>query len=240
MDHYNFISLFGIIVLISLAYIFSTHRKEINWHVVVWGVSFQFLFAWFLFVLPVGVKLFLWINAIVINVLDCASAGSKFLFGPLALSPGVSSAMGERSIGFILAFQVFPTIIFFSSFVSILYFYNIIPTIIKAFSYLFTKLMKVSGAESLCTASNIFVGVESALIIRPFLKDMTASELCTVLTAGMATVSSNVLALYVFSLQKVFMVQGEEEEGKALVRRVVNELAVRAEIPEAGKPYQLF
>ncbi|MCA9400754.1 MAG: nucleoside transporter, partial [Candidatus Omnitrophica bacterium] len=154
--------------------------------------------------LPVGIKIFQWMNALTLTVLDAASAGSRFLFGRLALAPGVSNAGGEGSLGFFLAFQALPTIIFFSALMSILYHLKIMPKIIQLFARLFTKLMKVSGAESLCATSNIFVGIESVLTVKPYLKKMTASELCTILTAGMATVSSNILAVYVFSLQKVF------------------------------------
>lgn len=199
MSIYNFISLLGIIILILCAWILSTNRKEVNWHTVIWGVGLQFLFAWFLFVFPIGIKFFMLLNDGVVALLNSSVAGARFLFGPLADSPGTGS-----SIGFILAFQAFPAIIFFSSLMSILYFYNIMPVIIKAFAKVFTKLMKVSGAESVCSASNIFVGVESALTVKPFLKNMTASELNTILTVGMATVSSNILAIYVFSLQDVF------------------------------------
>ncbi|MDQ7054615.1 MAG: nucleoside transporter C-terminal domain-containing protein [candidate division KSB1 bacterium] len=85
-----------------------------------------------------------------------------------------------------------------------LYYWNIMPRIIRGFAYVFTRFMRISGAESLAAASNIFVGIESALTIRPYLNDMTRSELCTILTAGMATVASNVLAIYVFSLQSQF------------------------------------
>lgn len=204
MGIYNFVSLFGIVVFFFFGWLCSNDRKEINWHIVMWGVGLQFLFAWFLFVFPAGVRIFLMINEIVILLMNTAVAGSKFLFGPLALPPGTVSESGQPSLGFILAFQAFPTIIFFSSVMSVLYYLNIIPRIIKAFSSIFTKLMKVSGAESLCAASNVFVGIESALIVRPYLKSMTASELCTVLTVGMATVSSNVLAIYVFSLKDLF------------------------------------
>ncbi|MCA9405316.1 MAG: nucleoside transporter [Candidatus Omnitrophica bacterium] len=204
MELYNFISLAGLFGFVFIGWLLSTSRKDINWHVVVWGISFQFLFAWFLFVFPVGIKFFMLINTIVNKILASSTAGAEFMFGALALPPGMKGAGGEESIGFIFAFQALPTIIFFSALMSILYFLNIIPRIVKFFSYLFTKLMRVSGAESLCAASNIFVGIESALTIKPFLKNMTKSELCTVLTAGMATVASNVLALYVFSLQDVF------------------------------------
>lgn len=204
MDFYNFLSLFGIVFLTAFACLFSTNRREINWPVVIWGVGLQMLLALFLFVFPAGIKFFFWVNQAVVALMESSLAGAQFVFGRLALPPGVTSPTGESSLGFILAFQAFPSIIFFSALMSILYFYGIIPRVIKGFSYLFTRLMKVSGAESLCVASNIFVGVESVLTVKPFLKEMTKSELCTVLAAGMATVSSNVLAIYVFSLQNVF------------------------------------
>ncbi len=204
MDIYNFISLLGIFLLIAFAYFFSTNRRQISWPVVIWGVGIQMLLALFLFIFPAGTKFFLFINDLVVWFMNCAFAGAQFVFGRLAVPPGTSGAAGETSLGFILAFQAFPTIIFFSALMSVLYFYNIIPRIIKAFAHLFTKLMNVSGAESLYTASSVFVGVESTMTIRPFLKDLTKSELCTVLTAGMATVSSSMLAVYVFSLHDVF------------------------------------
>lgn len=204
MTIYNLISFLGIFVLIGVAWIISENKKIMNWKVIFWGVTLQLIIGLFVFTVPAGTKLFLFLNDAIVKILDSASAGSRFLFGRLALSPGQTSANGETSLGFILAFQAFPTIIFFSSLISILYFLNIMPFIIRKFAYVFTKLMKVSGAESLVTASNIFVGVESALTVRPYLKEMTRSELGTVLTAGMATVASNVLALYVFTLKSYF------------------------------------
>jgi len=203
MEFYNFVSLFGIAFFIALAYVLSTDRRRVNWHVVVWGLSLQMLMAWFLFVFPAGVKFFMIINSAVVKIMDSGLVGARFVFGSLALSPG-TQLDGQQSTGFILAFQALPLIIFFSALMSILYFLNIMQRIIKAFAYLFTKLMRVSGAESFCAASNIFVGVESILTIKPYLKNMTKSELCTVLAAGMATVSSSMLAVYVFSLKELF------------------------------------
>jgi CNT family concentrative nucleoside transporter len=194
----------GIIILLSFSWVVSTNRRAINWRTVSWGVILQLLFACFLFLIPAGTKLFLIINDLVIKILNSATAGSKFVFGRLALAPGEKGPQGETSLGFILAFQAFPTIIFFSSLMSILYYLNILPVIIRFFSKVFSSAMKISGAESLAAASNIFVGIESAFTIRPYLRDMTSSELCTVLTAGMATVASNVLALYVFTLRQQF------------------------------------
>ena len=204
MEIYNLVSLGGIVVLLGFAYLLSSDRKNINYRVVFWGISVQVAFGVFVFLLPQGIKIFLYLNDVVVNIMNSSAAGAKFLFGRLALPPGTQNEYGESSLGFYLAFQALPTIIFFSALMSVLYYYGIMQRIIKAFSYFFTRLMHVSGAESLSAASNIFVGVESSLTIRPYLDRMTKSELCTVLTAGMATVASNVLALYIFTLHDVF------------------------------------
>jgi len=204
MDGYNLVSFCGIFLLIGFGWLFSSDRKRMNWRVVLGGVALQIVFGLFIFLVPAGTKLFLYVNDAVVKVLESASAGSRFLFGRLALPPGAENDAGESSLGFILAFQAFPTIVFFSALMSILYFFKVMPFFIRLFSYVFTGLMKISGAESLCAASNIFVGIESSLTIKPHLNEMTRSELCTVLTAGMATVASNVLALYVFCLKDQF------------------------------------
>jgi len=204
MDIYNLVSFAGIFILMGLAWLFSSNRKNVNYRVILWALVLQFVFAAFIFLVPAGAKVFLYLNEVVVKVLDSASAGAEFLFGRLALPPGTQNEYGEDSLGFFLAFQALPTIIFFSALVSILYYYNIMQRVIKVFSYAFTKLMRISGAESLSAASNIFVGIESSLTVKPYLDKMTRSEICTVLTAGMATVSSNILALYVFSLQNQF------------------------------------
>jgi len=196
----NLISGLGLLALLAAAWAISTNRRNINWHLIAWGLGLQALTALFIFVFPVGTRVFWFANDVVVAVLDSATAGAEFMFGPLATPPGG----GEESLGFILAFQALPTIIFFSALMSILYYTGIMPRVIKLFAWLFTRLMRLSGAESLCAASNIFVGVESALTVKPYLDKMTRSELCTILTAGMATVSSNVLAVYVFSLQQTF------------------------------------
>ena len=204
MDIYNLVSFAGIFVLLGFAWVLSSDKKNMNWKVIVWGIGLQILIALFIFVVPAGSKLFLVANDIVIKVLDSAGAGARFVFGRLALAPGHVSETGEESLGFIIAFQAFPTIIFFSALIAILYYLKIMPLIIRGFAYVFTKLMRISGAESLVAASNIFVGIESTLTVKPYLGRMTRSEICTILTVGMATVASNVLALYVFSLKAQF------------------------------------
>jgi CNT family concentrative nucleoside transporter len=204
MELYNIVSFGGIFVLMGFAWLFSSNHRTINWRVIFWGVSLQLLFALFIFVIPAGSRIFLVINDIVVKILDSATAGTRFLFGRLALPPGTTNEAGETSLGFFLAFQALPTIIFFAALVGVLYYLRIMPLLIRGFAYLFTKLMRISGAESLCASSNIFVGIESALTIRPHLNEMTRSELCTILTAGMSTIASSVLALYVFILKEQF------------------------------------
>jgi len=201
MELYNLVSFLGIFVLAGFAWLCSAKRKVVNWRVVLWGVGLQFLFAFFIFVVPGGKEFFHLVNEFVVAILDSAKEGMRFLFGPLALPPGTTNEAGESSVGYILAFQALPAVIFFAALIGALYYLRVMPLIIRAFSYVFTRLMRISGAESLCASSNIFVGIESALVIRPHLKDMTRSELVTVLSASMGTIASTVLAIYVSFLE---------------------------------------
>lgn len=239
MNIYNLISFAGIFVLLGIAWLFSTNRRNVNYRVILWALVLQFIFAAFVFLVPAGAKVFLYLNEVVVKILGSASAGAEFLFGRLALPPGTENEYGESSLGFFLAFQALPTIIFFSALMSILYFYNIMQRVIKGFSYAFTKLMNISGAESLSAASNIFVGIESALTIKPYLDDMTRSELCTVLTAGMATVSSNILALYVFSLQNQFPTIAGHLISASILSAPAAVVMSKLLVPEDGSPKTL-
>lgn len=200
MDIYNLVSFLGILALAFFAWICSENRRSINWRVVFWGIGLQIFFAFFIFVVPVGSKFFLLVNDAVLGVLDTASEGIKFLFGRLALPLGTTNEYGETSLGNFLAFQGLPTIIFFAALVGALYYLKVMPFIIRAFAFLFTKLMRISGAEALCASSNIFVGAESALVVKPHLAEMTRSELTTILSAAMGTIASTVLAIYVMFL----------------------------------------
>jgi CNT family concentrative nucleoside transporter len=196
MGLYNLVSFAGIAVLLGVAWLMSSNRHKMNWRVIGWGVALQLAFAVFVFRSQTGRDFFVSLNHVVFRVLDSASAGSRFVFGALASN--------DCPLGFIIAFRVFPAIVFFSALMSILYYYRIMPVIIRGFAWVFTRTMKVSGAESLCAASNIFVGIESATTIRPHLTEMTRSELCTVLTAGMATVASSVMLGYSEMLKTQF------------------------------------
>jgi len=204
MALHRLISLFGLFVLMFLAWLVARDRKNTNLRLICTGLLLQSVFALIVFRLPAGVVIFSWLNDVVLRIISFAKEGIYFVFGPLAVGPGETGPRGETSVGFVLAFQVLPSIIFFSSLVSLFYYLNVVPALIRLFARLFAFLMHISGAEALCASSNIFVGVESALTIRPYIQDMTRSELCTVLTAGMGTIASTVLALYVGFLHMEF------------------------------------
>ena len=115
MDIHNLISFGGLFVLLGFAYILSDSKKNINYKVIIWGLVFQLIFGCFIFVVPEGAKLFLFLNDIVVQIMNSSAEGAKFLFGRLALPPGTTGDDGQTSLGFYLAFQALPTIIFFSA-----------------------------------------------------------------------------------------------------------------------------
>jgi len=239
MDIYNLVSFLGIFILAAFAWLCSSNRKVVNWRVVLWGIGLQILFALFIFVIPAGSQFFLFINNIVVKILDSATAGTKFLFGRLALPPGTTNEAGETSLGYFLAFQGLPTIIFFAALMGALYYLKVMPLLIRAFAYVFTKFMRLSGAESLSVSSNIFVGVESALVIQPHLTNMTLSELNTILTAGMATIASTVFALYVFFLQRVLPTIGGHLISASILGAPAAFVMSKLILPETEKPETL-
>ncbi|RJQ51696.1 MAG: nucleoside transporter [Nitrospiraceae bacterium] len=239
MSMYNIVSFAGIFILMAVAWLLSANRKVVNWRVIIWGTALQLILALFIFHVPAGSKIFLFVNDAVVRVLDSATAGVRFLFGRLALPPGAKNEMGEESLGFILAFQALPTIIFFASLMGILYYIGVMPRLIKMFSKAFTRLMKISGAESLSVSSNIFVGVEANMTVLPYLGKMTKSEFCTILAAGMSTTASNVLALYVFILQKNFPTIAGHLVSASVLSAVAAIVMSKLIMPETEKPETL-
>ena len=204
MDVYNLVSFCGLFILMFVGWLFSANRRILNVRCIIWGLAIQLSLALLVFRTPAAAKVFLWLNNVVVEVLKSATAGQKFLFGPLAIAPGQSGSQEQVSIGFILATQALPVIIFFAALMGLLYYCGVMQIVIRGFAWLFTRLMRVSGAESLCAASEIFVGIESSTAVRPYLAKMTRSEFCTILTAGMATVASSTLGMYVLFLKDVF------------------------------------
>jgi CNT family concentrative nucleoside transporter len=233
---YNLISFSGIFFLMAFAWLLSANRKAINWRVIIWGTLLQLILAFFIFIVPAGSGIFLFINDAVVKILESSTAGTRFLFGRLALPPGTINEAGEDSLGFILAFQALPTIIFFASLMAVLYYAGIMPRLIKLFSKVFTRLMRISGAESLSVSSNIFVGVEANMTILPYLGSMTRSEYCTILAAGMSTTASNVLALYVFLLQKQFPAIAGHLVSASIVSAIAAIVISKIIMPETEKP----
>lgn len=235
----NLISAGGILGLLAIGWLLSTNRKRVSLRVVVGGVGMQLLFGAVIFCVPSGRAAFLRVNDFVNAILVPATAGAQFVFGPLGVGPGGKTAAGEPSVGFILAFQTLSMIVFFSALMAMLYYVGVLPFLIRCFAQLFSRLMKISGAESLCAASNIFVGVESATTVRPFLEKMTRSELCVVLTAGMATVSSNIMGLYVLALgQKLPTIAGHLVSASILSAPAAVVMA-KLLLPEEGEPQTL-
>jgi CNT family concentrative nucleoside transporter len=236
---YNLVSFAGIFVLLGVAWLLSSDRKAVDWRPVLWGTALQLLFALFIFVVPAGSKAFLLVNDAVVKVLDSASAGTRFVFGRLALPPGTRGETGEESLGFFLAFQGLPPIIFFSSLMAALYYAGVMPRLIRLFARIFSRTLRISGAESLSVSSNIFVGVEANMTVLPHLPGMTRSEFCTILSAGMATTASNVLALYVFLLQGQFPAIAGHLVSASILSAVSAVVVSKLVFPETGTPETL-
>ncbi len=238
MTIFNFISLLGIPVLICLAWMISADRGNFNWRIVLWGVGLQLAFSAFIFLVPAGTTVFLFINGIVVEIINAAEAGAKFVFGPLALPPGTSE--GEMvSLGFVFAAQALPVVIFFAALLALLYYAGVMQFLIQLFSRVFTRWMKISGAESLCVSSNLFVGVESALTVKPYIERMTKSELCTILAAMMGTIASSVMAVYVLMLQSVFHNIAGHLVSASLLSLPAAVLMAKILLPESEQPETL-
>jgi CNT family concentrative nucleoside transporter len=193
------ISVVGFLTFTGIAWLCSAQRHRIAWRTVAWGLGLQLVIGALIFLVPGSRQLFLWLNAAVLALLQASKEGTRFLLGPLAAEPGEAG-----SIGFILAFQVLPVVIFFSAFTSALYHLRLLQPVVRAFARVFHRTMRISGAEALYGAAQIFVGIESALMVRPYIDRMTRSELLLLLTAGMCNVASSTLGLYVLFLHDVF------------------------------------
>ena len=180
----------GMISLVFLAFLFSSNRKAINWKIVGIGLAFQLLIAIGVLKVDFIKNIFEFVGGLFVQVLEFTRAGSKFLFEGLVVD--------MDTFGFIFAFQVLPTIIFFSALTSVLFYLGIIQKVVKAMAWLLSKALKISGAESLSVAGNIFLGqTEAPLLIKAYLEKMNKSEMLLVMIGGMATVAGAVLAAYI-------------------------------------------
>ncbi len=194
--------LFGLIVLLGIAWLFSNNKKEINWRVVATGVGLQLVFAVLVILTPWGSIVFDFIGKFFVQIISFTNDGASFVFGALADQGKFMQAFPEglqlQGVGFLFAFQVLPTIIFFSSLMTVLYHLGLMQKIVQGMAWVMAKLMKVSGAESISVAANVFIGqTEAPLVVRPYISKMTQSELLTLMVGGMATIAGGVLAAYV-------------------------------------------
>ena len=190
MDQYK--GILGILTLLAIAYAMSNNRNKISFRTIYWGLGLQFIFAVFILKTPIGKPIFSFLDKIITKLISFSDAGSDFLFKSYVADVGVHPSLLN------FAFRLLPTIIFFSSLMAVLYHFGIIQKIVKLIAKLMQKTMHTSGAETLSVSANIFVGqTEAPLMVRPFISQMTKSELMVVMVGGFATVAGGVLAIYV-------------------------------------------
>jgi CNT family concentrative nucleoside transporter len=181
--------LFGLVVLLGIAWLFSNNKGKVDWRLVAIGVSLQIAFAALVLLVPGGKDAFDALGHGFVKILSFVSAGSNFIFGSL---------MDTTKFGFIFAFQVLPTIIFFAALMGVLYHLGVMQVIVRWMAWAITKVMRVSGAETTSVCASVFIGqTEAPLTVRPYISKMTESELLTMMIGGMAHIAGGVLAAYV-------------------------------------------
>ncbi len=226
----NLLSLIGVAGLCFIAWLGSEDRRQVPWRLIFWGVGIQLVLGLLIFRAPVTRELVVWLSGLLNALIDSSEAGSRFLFGPIlvpdltasvgpqgagrwlarALTPDFTPVPGDRlgadnlGLGYILAFRALPQVIFFAAIFNLLYNLGVIQPVVKVFAQFFRAVMNISGAESLAGAANIFVGIESAIAIKPFLERMTRSELCAILSSCFGSIASTVLGLYAGYLRGTF------------------------------------
>jgi CNT family concentrative nucleoside transporter len=214
----------GILAIIGACWVFSTDRKAIKWKIVAWGLGLQLLFALIVLKFDWGQRAMAIAGDKVNQLLSYATIGATFVFGPLADPVGKD--------GFVFAFAILPTIIFMAAFFAVLYHFGVMQIIIKGVAWAMTRLMGVSGAESLDVAASIFMGqTEAPLTIRPLLEKLTLSELMTVMTAGMAHVSGGIMAAYI-----AMGVESKHLLGAVIMTAPGTMLIAKMLIPETATP----
>ena len=224
--------LFGLAVLIGIAWLFSNNRRAVDWRLVLTGLSLQIAFAALVLLVPGGREVFDALGHGFVKILSFVTAGSTFIFGNL---------MNVETYGFIFAFQVLPTIIFFAALMGVLYHLGVMQFIVRIMALAITKVMRVSGAETTSVCASVFIGqTEAPLTVRPYISKMTESELLTMMIGGMAHIAGGVLAAY------VGMLGGGDPEQQAYYAKHLLAASIMAApatlvvakllIPETGEP----
>ncbi|MFC5570034.1 NupC/NupG family nucleoside CNT transporter [Lysobacter yangpyeongensis] len=224
--------LFGLAVLIGLAWLFSNNKKAVDWKLVVTGVTLQIAFAALVLLVPGGKEVFDAAGRGFVKLLEFTGVGTNLIFGDLSQ---------PAKFGFIFAFQVLPTIIFFASLMGMLYHLGVMQWIVRGMAWAITKVMRVSGAETTSVCASVFIGqTEAPLTIRPYLSRMTQSELLTIMVGGMAHIAGGVLAAYVGMLSGGDPVQGAFYAKHLLTASIMAAPATlvisKILMPEVGEP----
>jgi concentrative nucleoside transporter, CNT family len=184
--------LFGLSVLIGITWLFSSDKRRVDWRLVGIGLLLQLAVASLVLLTPWGARVFDWLSGRFVVLLGFTTEGARFIFGDFS---------DPSKFGFVFAFQVLPTIIFFASLMGVLYHLGVMQKIVQGMAWVITKLMRVSGAETLSVCANAFIGqTEAPLVVRPYVSKMTPSELLTLMVGGMATIAGGVLGAYVLLL----------------------------------------
>ncbi|HEX5694543.1 MAG TPA: nucleoside transporter C-terminal domain-containing protein [Arenimonas sp.] len=227
-----FFGLFGLSALIGIAWLFSNNKRAVDWRLVLTGITLQIAFAALVLLVPGGREVFDWLGHGFVKILEFVSAGSTFIFGSL---------MDTQTYGFIFAFQVLPTIIFFAALMGVMYHLGVMQFIVRIMAAAITKVMKVSGAETTSVCASVFIGqTEAPLTVRPYISRMTESELITMMIGGMAHIAGGVLAAYVGMLGA-----GDPEQGAFYAKHLLAASIMAAPatlviakllIPETGNP----
>ena len=200
-------ALFGLVVFIGIAVLFSEQRRMLNWQLLASGLGLQFLVAFVMFRFELLQALLNALNRVVVAIADATETGSLFVFGYLGGDPSNVAypfSVDNPEATVILAFRILPLILIFTVLSAILWHFRILPLIVRGFSVVLRRAMGVSGAVGFSAAANIFIGmVESPALIRPYIKRLTRSELFVVMSCGMATIAGTVMVLYSVILGEV-------------------------------------
>jgi CNT family concentrative nucleoside transporter len=205
----------GIVSMLAICYLLSKNRKNIDWRLVGGGLTLQLVLGILILKVPFVYKMFQWIADRFVDLLNFTEAGATFVFGAWpdeAWIEAMDYSIAEPTaiaykLGYMFAFKVLPTIVFFAAFSAILYYLGILQKIIFGFAWVMHKVMNLSGAESLAAAANVFIGqTEAPLVVKPYLEGMTRSEIMCLMTGGMATIAGGVFALFVSMLGDEFAI----------------------------------
>jgi CNT family concentrative nucleoside transporter len=231
-------ALVGLSLVFTIAYVSSSARRAIDWRTVGWGMSLQLAFALIVLKTTIGQRVFETLGGLITKLLSFSNVGSAFVFGVLGDRPlwgqVMATTFGEKGKDYVLifAFQVLPTIIFIAALFAVLYYFGVMQLVVRFFAWMMRSVMRASGAETLNVAASIFMGqTEAPLTVRPFLPEMTQSELMTVMTSGMAHISGGIMAAYI-----LFGIEAKHLLTAVIMTAPGTIMMAKMMVPETEKP----